>query len=153
MPVRGIATSGWRGRSFSLGIADSVTVLAADAAQADVAATLVANQVYIQHPAVRRAPADSLKDDTDLGSRLVTVDVGALPQAAIDAALDRGAAYARRLCDDGAIQGAVLMLQGAVRVAGIAQTAAGKTGAADLAVALNFKAAKERTGSLAMQRP
>ena len=28
-PVRGIATSGWRGRSFSLGIADAVTVLAA----------------------------------------------------------------------------------------------------------------------------
>jgi len=27
-PVRGIATSGWRGRSFSLGIADAVTVLA-----------------------------------------------------------------------------------------------------------------------------
>ena len=26
-PVRGIATSGWRGRSFSLGIADAVTVL------------------------------------------------------------------------------------------------------------------------------
>ena len=34
-PVRGIATSGWRGRSFSLGIADSVTVLAATAAAAD----------------------------------------------------------------------------------------------------------------------
>ena len=31
-PVRGIATSGWRGRSFSLGIADAVTVLAATAA-------------------------------------------------------------------------------------------------------------------------
>jgi ApbE superfamily uncharacterized protein (UPF0280 family) len=28
-PVRGVATSGWRGRSFSLGIADAVTVLAA----------------------------------------------------------------------------------------------------------------------------
>ena len=27
-PARGIATSGWRGRSFSLGIADAVTVLA-----------------------------------------------------------------------------------------------------------------------------
>ena len=32
MPVRGVATSGWRGRSFSLGIADSVTVLARSAA-------------------------------------------------------------------------------------------------------------------------
>ena len=33
-PVRGIATSGWRGRSFSLGIADSVTVLATTASRA-----------------------------------------------------------------------------------------------------------------------
>lgn len=119
MPVRGIATSGWRGRSFSMGIADSVTVLAADAAQADVAATLVANQVYVSHGAVRRAPADSLKDDTDLGSRLVTVEVGALPRAAVDVALDLGATYAQRLCDDGSIHGAVLMLQGSVRTVGI----------------------------------
>jgi len=120
MPVRGIATSGWRGRSFSMGIADSVTVLAADAAQADVAATLVANQVFVSHPAVRRAPADTLKDDTDLGSRLVTVDVGALPGALIEHALDLGAAYAQRLCDDGVIHGAVLMLQGSARVIGMA---------------------------------
>ncbi|MDX3894468.1 UPF0280 family protein [Pusillimonas sp.] len=120
MPVRGVATSGWRGRSFSLGIADSVTVLAADAAQADVAATLVANQVFVDHAAVRRAPADTLKDDTDLGSRLVTVDVGPLPRTAIDQALGLGAAYAQRLCDDGSIHGAVLMLQGSVRTVGIA---------------------------------
>lgn len=119
MPVRGIATSGWRGRSFSLGIADSVTVLAADAAKADVAATLVANQVNVQHSAVRRAPANTLKDDTDLGARLVTVEVGALPKAAIDAALDQAAAYAERLCDQGVINGAVLMLQGSVRAVGM----------------------------------
>jgi len=37
-PVRGIATSGRHGRSFSLGIADAVTVLARTAAQADAAA-------------------------------------------------------------------------------------------------------------------
>src|ERR1035437_7493218 len=30
MPVRGLATSGWRGRSRSLGIADAVTIFAAD---------------------------------------------------------------------------------------------------------------------------
>lgn len=120
MPMRGIATSGWRGRSFSLGIADSVTVLAADAAGADVAATLVANHVDVDHAAVRRAPADTLKDDTDLGSRLVTVDVGALPPPAVEAALDQGAAFARRLHGQGLIQGAVLMLQGSARTVGIA---------------------------------
>lgn len=41
--VRGIATSGWQGRSHSLGIADAVTVLASTAALADAAATLIAN--------------------------------------------------------------------------------------------------------------
>ena len=53
----GVATSGWRGRSQSLGIADAVTVLAADAAAADAAATLVANAVNAEHPAIRRLPA------------------------------------------------------------------------------------------------
>ncbi|MBC7476617.1 MAG: UPF0280 family protein, partial [Pseudorhodobacter sp.] len=42
-PARGIATSGWGGRSHSLGIADSVTVLAKTAAMADAAATMIAN--------------------------------------------------------------------------------------------------------------
>src|SRR6266571_12991 len=57
-PVRGIATSGWRGRSFSLGIADAVTVLADQAAMADAAATIVANAVDLPgHPAIIRLPA------------------------------------------------------------------------------------------------
>jgi hypothetical protein len=67
-PVRGIATSGWRGRSFSLGIADSVTVLAATAAEADAAATIIANAVDVAHAGIIvRRPACSLKDDSDLG--------------------------------------------------------------------------------------
>src|SRR3954452_12775472 len=50
--VGGLATSGWRGRSFSLGIADAFTVMAADAAAADAAATLIANAVDLpDHPA------------------------------------------------------------------------------------------------------
>ncbi|HSP24538.1 MAG TPA: UPF0280 family protein, partial [Saliniramus sp.] len=80
--VRGIATSGWRGRSFSLGIADSVTVFARDAAQADVAATMIANAVDLpRHPAVIREPAAALAPDSDLGERLVTVEVGMLSHA------------------------------------------------------------------------
>jgi len=47
-PVRGVATSGWRGRSFSLGIADAVTVLARTGAEADAAATLIANAVGLR---------------------------------------------------------------------------------------------------------
>ena len=77
--VRGVATSGWRGRSFSLGVADAVTVLAASAARADAAATLIANAVDIPgHPAIERAPARDLDPQSDLGERRVTIAVGPL---------------------------------------------------------------------------
>ena len=99
MPVRGVATSGWRGRSFSLGIADSVTVLAADAAAADAAATMIANAVDVDHPAIVAPPGERTADDTDLGDRPVTVAVGALTPALVRGALERGAALARaRAC-------------------------------------------------------
>lgn len=111
-PVRGIATSGWGGRSFSLGIADSVTVLAATAAAADAAATMIANAVNADHPAIERRPARSLDPDNDLGDRLVTVAVGALPLEIVDAALDRGLAEARRLRLCGLIDSAALSVQG-----------------------------------------
>ena len=78
-PARGIATSGRHGRSFSLGIADAVTVLARTASQADAAATIIANAVDLPgHPAIVRCPANELQPDSDLGARLVTRDVGAL---------------------------------------------------------------------------
>jgi ApbE superfamily uncharacterized protein (UPF0280 family) len=115
-PVRGIATSGWRGRSFSLGVADSVTVLARTGAAADAAATIIANRVDVDSPAVRRVPADSLKDDTDLGERLVTVAVGPLSRAEIDLALENGAALAEALRRQGLIEAAALVLGDQARV-------------------------------------
>ncbi len=118
LPVRGIATSGWRGRSWSLGIADSVTVLASDAAAADAAATMIANAVNTDHPAVRRRRACEVDDNTDLGEHLVTVQVGVLPEHAVAAALDGGAAHARALRQAGLIWGAVLVLQSHQRVIG-----------------------------------
>src|SRR5690606_40467127 len=87
-PVRGIATSGWKGRSHSLGIADSVTVLARDAASADVAATLIASSVDANDAAIERRPACDLDPDSDLGQRLVTVAVGSLDPAIAARALD-----------------------------------------------------------------
>jgi ApbE superfamily uncharacterized protein (UPF0280 family) len=117
-PVRGVATSGWRGRSFSLGIADAATVLARDGAAADAAATLVANAVDVDHLAVTRSPAMALDPDSDLGPRLVTTAVGALPPALVAAALDRGAALAEKMRAQRLIFGAVLALQGRLRVVG-----------------------------------
>jgi len=116
MPIRGLATSGWRGRSFSLGIADSATVFAVSAAAADAAATMVGNAVTVDHPVIRRARASSLRDDTDLGDLLVTTAVGPLPEDAISVALDAGAASAYRLQTRDLIVGAALSLQGAWRL-------------------------------------
>lgn len=115
-PVRGIATSGWGGRSFSLGIADSATVLAATAAAADAAATMIANAVSVEHPAIERRPACELDPDSDLGDLPVTVAVGHLPRDLVDHALDRGAFEARRLRLAGLIDSAALSLQGVWRI-------------------------------------
>lgn len=118
-PVRGVATSGWRGRSFSLGIADAVTVLARDGAAADAAATLIANAVDLpRHPAVSRRPALELAPDSDLGARLVTVNVGPLSPKEVAAALASGLAVAQEFRAGGFIEAAALFLAGESRVCG-----------------------------------
>ncbi len=97
-PIRGVATSGRHGRSFSLGIADAVTVLARTASQADAAATIIANAVDLPgHPAIVRCPANELQPDSDLGARLVTREVGQLSDQEIEGALESGTARARQL--------------------------------------------------------
>jgi ApbE superfamily uncharacterized protein (UPF0280 family) len=112
-PIRGIATSGWRGRSFSLGIADAVTVLADRAAMADAAATIVANAVDLPgHPRVGRARAIDLAPDSDLRERLVTQAVGELMSSEIRDALEAGISVAESLCNSGLIRAAALNLQG-----------------------------------------
>lgn len=116
--IRGIATSGWRGRSHSLGIADAVTVLAKDAATADAAATMIANEVTLDRsPNVRLAPANELSPDSDLGDRLVTISVGRLTTDEIDEALDRGLFAANTMVESGLIAAAFLCLAGEVRIA------------------------------------
>jgi ApbE superfamily uncharacterized protein (UPF0280 family) len=124
-PVRGIATSGWRGRSFSFGIADAVTVLARTAAEADAAATLVANAVDLPgHPAIARASADTLQADTDLGPRLVTIAVGPLAPEEVAEALASGVARAEAMRARGLIAAAALFLNGEARVVGALTAAA-----------------------------
>ena len=117
-PVRGVATSGWRGRSFSLGIADAVTILAATASAADAAATVVANAVDVDVPGIARKRAIDVRDDSDLGDLRVTVGVPALSARDVDAALDAGARRADAEIAAGRIVAAILQLQGRIRVCG-----------------------------------
>jgi ApbE superfamily uncharacterized protein (UPF0280 family) len=115
--VRGIATSGWRGRSFSLGIADAVTVLAETASRADAAATVIANAVNLPaHPAIVRQPARDIAPDSDLGDILVTRAVSALSVPEICEALAAGARVAEELRTVNLISSAALALQGHVRI-------------------------------------
>jgi uncharacterized protein len=119
--IRGIATSGWRGRSFSLGIADAVTVLAESAAQADAAATIIANAVDLPgNPKIVRVPARSLAPDSDLGELLVTQNVGTFSEEEVDCALQSGMAVATGLAAEGLIHSAALHLSGETRIVGAA---------------------------------
>ena len=118
-PVRGIATSGWRGRSLSLGIADSVTVLARTAAEADAAATVIANAVNVDDARIRRRRANEVRDDSDLGEIEVVVDVPPLPDAVVRHALQQGERRARELQRAGLVHAALLVCQQqALRVIG-----------------------------------
>lgn len=118
-PVRGIATSGQRGRSLSFGIADAVTVLAPTAAMADAAATLIANDIDLpDHPAIQRVRACEIQPDSDLGERLVTRHTGPLLPTEVRRALDRGARAARRMQANGLIHSAALVLRGQIVTVG-----------------------------------
>jgi uncharacterized protein len=115
--VHGIATSGWHGRSFSLGIADAVTVLAKRAAMADAAATVIANAVDLPgHPNVHRVSARCIDPDSDLGDRPVTRFVGELSAEDITCALEQGAAVSEQARSSGLIHSAALLLQGQTRI-------------------------------------
>jgi ApbE superfamily uncharacterized protein (UPF0280 family) len=117
--IGGVATSGQGGRSLSMGIGESVTVLARDAASADAAATLIANAVDLPgHDAIARAPAIEVRPDSDLGSREVVMGVGPLSDAEVARALERGRYTAEAMRAKGLIIGAALFLRGQVAVAG-----------------------------------
>ncbi len=116
--IGGIATSGWRGRSQSLGIADAVTILARTAAEADAAATMIANAVNVDDPAIRRRPAHEVKDDSDLGCLLVTVGVDQLSDEQRSRAISNGVARARETLSKNLIVAAYIQLQGEMVVVG-----------------------------------
>lgn len=116
--VGGIATSGWRGRSHSLGIADAVTVFAADAATADAAATLIANAVNIESDQITRQPAIQRDPDSDLGQRLVTVAVGKLTTAEARQALAAGTACAEKMLAQAQLLACIVFVQGQIASVG-----------------------------------
>ena len=72
---------------------------------------MVANAVDADDPAIERRPARDLDPDSDLGDLPVTISVGRLSRKSVTAALNRGAAEARRLRVD-----AALSLQGEWRI-------------------------------------
>jgi uncharacterized protein len=113
--VGGIATSGWRGRSYSLGIADAVTVLAERASYADTAATLIANAVDLPFsPKVMRQAARELSPDSDLRDRLVTVAVDELTADEVFEALGNGIVCMQALLKERQLVAVSLMLSNEV---------------------------------------
>lgn len=111
--IRGIATSGRHGRSHSLGIADSVTVLAKSAASADVAATLIANAVDLPgHPGITRCAAHLLDEGTDLGECLVVTGCRRLNAKECTSALSAGNRRAVNFERQDLISAAAIFLQG-----------------------------------------
>lgn len=111
--IGGVATSGWRGRSHSLGIADAVTVLAANCATADACATVIANAVDLPgNLKITRTPANLLSPDTDLGERPVTTAVDLLSAKEVKTALEHGREVADALLRCGMIKAAMINLQG-----------------------------------------
>ncbi|MCP5071938.1 MAG: UPF0280 family protein [Rhodobacteraceae bacterium] len=110
---RGLATSGRGGRSMSLGIADSVTVLARTAAAADAAATLIANAVDLPgHEAITRRPACEIAPDSDLGTRLVVTYCGILTRKEVNTALTAGLHVSQAMQQVNLIHAASLHLRG-----------------------------------------
>jgi ApbE superfamily uncharacterized protein (UPF0280 family) len=109
---RGIATSGWKGKSFSRGIADSVTVLADNAAMADAAATMICNAVDIyNHPKILKKPASDIYEESDLKNLLITVEVGELTKVEIREAIKNGYVTALQYVQKGLINNALIQLR------------------------------------------
>jgi len=108
----GIATSGWKGRSFSMGIADSVTTIAKSSAIADAAATVIANDTDIKnHKNIKKQEASKIDEYSDLKNKLVTTYVGELSLNDIQKSLKKGVMTAKRLIKKNIILTALLNIK------------------------------------------
>jgi uncharacterized protein len=108
----GVATSGFGGRSFTLGLADMVSVVARSAPLADAAATFICNHTNVEHASVVRRKAAEIDPSTDIPEEMVTVRIGELSREAVREALSKGKEAAERLKSEDRIHDAVIVLKG-----------------------------------------
>ena len=115
----GIATSGWKGRSFSMGIADSVTVIAEKASVADAAATIIGNHIDLKNSnKVKKTIANNLYEDTDLNNKLITVSVENLTETEIRQAISKGKNISEHYISKNLIKSVIINLQDKILILG-----------------------------------
>jgi hypothetical protein len=108
----GLATSGFGGRSFTLGLADSVTVIAATGAVADAAATFICNYTNTESDKVIRQKASEIDPLTDIPDDNVTIRIDQLNDNDILQALENGLNIAANIKKQRHIYDAIINLQG-----------------------------------------
>lgn len=86
--IRGIATSGFGGRSFTQGVADSVTVFSESASLADAFATYLADMTHICSDKVHEAIASDIDPETDIGDQKIVISIDSLSELEIKEAFD-----------------------------------------------------------------
>lgn len=113
--IGGVASSAWRGRSLSPGVADLVTVWAESAALADAAATLIAGSTLFTTPGaangIVRVFASDMEPDSDLKQTEITRHVNRILPAQVREAMAAGMSTAHRLFDAGIIMGCLIRVQ------------------------------------------
>jgi ApbE superfamily uncharacterized protein (UPF0280 family) len=108
----GLATSGFGGRSFTLGLADIVTVVAATGAIADAAATFICNCTNTESEQVVRRKASEIDPLTDIPDDNVTIIIGELNEEDISNALEIGLNKAANIKKQKHIYDAIIKLRG-----------------------------------------
>ena len=108
----GLATSGFGGRSFTLGLADSVTVVAATGAVADAAATFICNCTNTESDEVIRRMASEIDPLTDIPDDNVTIRIGQLNELDIVKSLENGLAITDNIKNNKHIYDAILKFRG-----------------------------------------
>jgi len=109
--IRGIATSGFGGRSLTKGVASAVTVMAESSSLADAAATEIANSTYIKSDKVKICLAEEIDYNTDIKGIMVVRDVGILNKEEIRKSISQGMDKAIELYNKKIIKGAIVFVQ------------------------------------------